>query len=45
VCFIATVPDGFEVPRLRRLVREGLEVGNEVPTEVTLIIDAVSWQM
>jgi hypothetical protein len=43
-CFIALAPDGFEVPWLR-LVGEGLEVGDEMPTEVTPIIDAVSWQM
>jgi hypothetical protein len=44
-CFIALAPDGFEVPWLRRLVGERLEVGDETPTEVTPIIDAVSWQM
>jgi hypothetical protein len=44
-CFIALMPDGFEVPWLHRLVREGLEVGNETPTEVTPIVDAVPWQM
>jgi hypothetical protein len=43
--FIALAPDGFEVPWLRRLVREGLEVDDETPTEVAPIIDAVSWQM
>jgi hypothetical protein len=42
-CFIARAPDGFEIPWLCRLVREGLEVGNETPTEVAPIIDAVSW--
>jgi hypothetical protein len=43
--FIALAPDGFEVPWLRRLVREGLEVGDESPTEVAPIVDAVMWQM
>jgi hypothetical protein len=42
-CFIPLTPDEFEVPRLRRLVREGLEVGYKAPTEVAPIIDAVSW--
>jgi hypothetical protein len=41
-CFIAPTPDGFEVPWLRRLVGEGLEVGDETPTEVTPIVDAMS---
>jgi hypothetical protein len=36
------MPDGFGVPWLRLLVREGLEVGDETPTEVSLIVDAVS---
>jgi hypothetical protein len=44
-CLIAQMPDGFEVPWLRRLAGEGLEVGDEAPTEVPPIIDAVSWQM
>jgi hypothetical protein len=44
-CFIASAPDGFEVPWLRRLVGEGLEVGDETPTEVTPIVDVVSRQM
>jgi hypothetical protein len=35
-------PDGFEVPRLCRLVGEGLEVSNKAPTEVAPIVDAVS---
>jgi hypothetical protein len=34
--------DGFEVPRLRRFVGEGLEVGGEASTEVALVVDAVS---
>jgi hypothetical protein len=34
--------DGFEVPWLPSLVREGLEVGDETPTKVTPIVDAVS---
>jgi hypothetical protein len=34
--------DGFEVPRLRWLVGEGLEVGSETPTEVSPVVDAVS---
>jgi hypothetical protein len=44
-CFIPSAPDGFEVPWLHRLVGEGLEVGDEAPTEVAPIIDAVSWQV
>jgi hypothetical protein len=43
--FHRLAPDGVEVPWLRRLVREGLEVGNESPTKVAPIVDAVSWQM
>jgi hypothetical protein len=39
---LALASDGFEVPWLRRLVREGLEVGDEAPIEVVPIIDAVS---
>jgi hypothetical protein len=42
-CFIPPAPDGFEVPRLRRLVGEELKVGDEAPTEIAPIIDAVSW--
>jgi hypothetical protein len=30
---------------MHRLVREGLEVGDEPPTEVAPVVDAVSWQM
>jgi hypothetical protein len=41
-CFIASVSDGYEVPWLRWLVREGLKVSNETPTEVIPIINAVS---
>jgi hypothetical protein len=37
--------DGFEVPWLRRLVGEGLEVGDKTPTEVALVVDAVSGQV
>jgi hypothetical protein len=44
-CFISLAPDGFEVPWLRWLVRERLEVGDEPLTEVTRIVDAVSGQM
>jgi hypothetical protein len=44
-CFIALSPDGYEVPRLRRLVREGLEFDDESPAEVAPIINAMSWQM
>jgi hypothetical protein len=40
--FIPSTPDGFEVPRLHRLVGEGLEVGDKTPTEVAPIVDAVS---
>jgi hypothetical protein len=36
------VPNGFEVPWLRWLVREGLEIGDETPIEVAPIIDEVS---
>ena len=39
--FIPSTPDGFEVPRLRRLVGEGLEVGDKTSTEVAPIVDAV----
>jgi hypothetical protein len=41
-CFVPPASDGFEVPWLRRLVGEGLEVGNKAMTEVAPIIDAVS---
>jgi hypothetical protein len=34
--------DGFEVPRLRRFVGEGLKIGDEASTEVAPVIDAVS---
>jgi hypothetical protein len=44
-CCIPSAPDGFEVPCLCRLVGEGLKVGDEAPTEVAPIIDAVSWQV
>jgi hypothetical protein len=44
-CLIAPTPDGFEVPWLRRLVGEGLEVGDETLTEVTPIVDVVLRQM
>jgi hypothetical protein len=40
--FIVLAPDGFEVPWLRQLVGEGLEIGDETPTEVAPIVDAVS---
>jgi hypothetical protein len=39
---IPSVLDGFEVPWLRRFVEDGLEVGDEAPTEVAPIVDAVS---
>jgi hypothetical protein len=39
------VPNGFQVSWLRWLVGEGLKVGDETPTEVTPIVDAVSRQM
>jgi hypothetical protein len=39
------VPNGFEVPWLRRLVGEGLEVGDKTLTEVAPIVDAVSGQV
>jgi hypothetical protein len=39
---IPSVSDGFEVPRLRWFVREGLEVSDKTPTEVAPIVDAVS---
>jgi hypothetical protein len=38
---IPSAPNGFEVPRLRRLVGEGLEVGDKTPNEVAPIVDAV----
>jgi hypothetical protein len=44
-CFIPLALDGFEVPWLRRLIGEGLEVSDETSTEVAPIVDAVSWQM
>jgi hypothetical protein len=44
-CFIPPTPDGFEVPWLYWLIGEGLKVGDEAPTEVAPIIDAVSWQV
>jgi hypothetical protein len=34
--------DGFEVPWLHRLVGERLKVGDEAPTEVAPVVDAVS---
>jgi hypothetical protein len=40
---VSLVLDGFEVPWLRRLVGEGLKVGDEAPTEVGPVVDAVSW--
>jgi hypothetical protein len=43
--FIPSTPDGFEVPRLRRLVGERLEVGDKAPTEVAPIVDAVPQQV
>jgi hypothetical protein len=39
---IPSVPDGFEVPWMRWLVGERLEVGDEAPTEVSPVVDAVS---
>jgi hypothetical protein len=39
---IPSALDGFEVPWLHRFVREGLEVGDEAPTEVAPVVDAVS---
>jgi hypothetical protein len=39
---IPSALDGFEVPWLRRLVGEGLEVGDKTPTKVAPIVDAVS---
>jgi hypothetical protein len=38
---IPSASDGFEVPRLRRFVGEGLEVGDKTSTEVAPIVDAV----
>jgi hypothetical protein len=43
--FIPSAPDGFEVPWLHRLVEERLEVGDEAPTEIALVVDAVSGQV
>jgi hypothetical protein len=39
---IILVPNGFEVPWLRRLVGERLEIRDEPATEVAPIVDAVS---
>jgi hypothetical protein len=39
---ISSVPDGFEVPWLRRFVGERLKVSDEAPTEVAPVIDVVS---
>jgi hypothetical protein len=39
---IPSALDGFEVPRLRRFVGDGLEVGDKTSTEVAPIVDAVS---
>jgi hypothetical protein len=39
---IPSAPDGFEVQWLHRFVGERLEVGNEAPTEVAPVVDAVS---
>jgi hypothetical protein len=39
---ISPALDGFEIPRLSRLVGERLEVGDKTPTEVAPVIDAVS---
>jgi hypothetical protein len=39
---IPSALDGFEVPWLRQFVGEGLEVGDEAPTEIASVIDAVS---
>jgi hypothetical protein len=44
-CFITSAPDGFEVPWLCRLIRAGLKVGDEAPTEVAPIVDTMSWQV
>jgi hypothetical protein len=38
---IILAPDGFEVPWLRRLIRERLEVRDKPAAEVTPIVDAV----
>jgi hypothetical protein len=43
--FHPPAPDGFEVPWLRRLVGEALKVGDETPTEVAPVVDAVSRQV
>jgi hypothetical protein len=43
--FIALAPDGIQVPWLCQLVRERLEVGDEIPIEIAPTVDAVSWQM
>jgi hypothetical protein len=42
---IILAPDGFEVPWLRRLIGERQKVHNKPETEVTPIVDAVSWQV
>jgi hypothetical protein len=43
--FIILPPNGFEVPRLCRFIREGLEVCNKPVTEISPIVDVVSRQM
>jgi hypothetical protein len=40
--FVSPALDGFEVPRLRRFVGEGLKIGGEASTEVAPVVDAVS---
>ena len=43
---LAIVPlDGLEVPRLCRLVGEGLEVGGESAAEIIPAVDAVATEM
>jgi hypothetical protein len=43
--FIILWPNGFEVPRLCRFIREGLEVHDKPVTEISPVIDAVLRQM
>jgi hypothetical protein len=41
--FVPPALDGFEVPWLRRLVEERLEVGDEASTEIAPVVNAMSW--
>jgi hypothetical protein len=43
--FIILTPNGFEIPRLRQFIGEGLEVRDKLATEISPIVNAVSRQM